>query len=144
MMSHRKWKETKQEPSMLPGLAVPGCCLFFSHFLWAIHPIRPVRKKTYMPTTAVIPTSKFDVHAHKQGEAATRPHAVPNGARLAPPLHADGAESDFLADGAITDAPEDGAGLPRRAPRDRYRPNHQLPARRALHLPRVPCSKARG
>ena len=24
-MSHQKWKEAKQEPSMLPGPAVPGC-----------------------------------------------------------------------------------------------------------------------
>ena len=27
---------------MLPGPAVPGCCLISFHFLWAIHPIRPV------------------------------------------------------------------------------------------------------
>ena len=39
---HRKWKEIKQQPSMLPGPAVPGCCLISFHFLWAIHPIRPV------------------------------------------------------------------------------------------------------
>ena len=37
----RKWKESKQQPSMLPGPAVPGCCLSF-YFLWAIHPIDPV------------------------------------------------------------------------------------------------------
>ena len=42
MMSHRKWKETKHEPSMLPGPAKPGCCLISFNFLWAIHPIRPV------------------------------------------------------------------------------------------------------
>ena len=41
-MSHRKWKEIKQEPSMLLGPAVPGSCLVYFHFLWAIHPIRPV------------------------------------------------------------------------------------------------------
>ena len=35
-MAHRKWKESKQQPSMLPGPAVPGCCLFSFHFLWAI------------------------------------------------------------------------------------------------------------
>ena len=35
-MSHRKWKETKQQPSMLPGPAVPGCSLVSFHFLWAI------------------------------------------------------------------------------------------------------------
>ena len=42
-MAHRKWKETKQLPSMLPGPAVPGCCSLYFHFLWAIHPIRPVQ-----------------------------------------------------------------------------------------------------
>ena len=35
-MSHRKWKETKQQPSMLPGPAVPGCCLVSFHFLCCI------------------------------------------------------------------------------------------------------------
>ena len=35
-MVHRKWKETKQHPSMLPGPAVPGYCLVSFHFLWAI------------------------------------------------------------------------------------------------------------
>ena len=25
-LPHRKWKEMKQQPSMLPGPAVPGCC----------------------------------------------------------------------------------------------------------------------
>ena len=35
-MAHRKWKETKQQPSMLPGPEVPGCCLASFHFLWAI------------------------------------------------------------------------------------------------------------
>ena len=43
-MAHRKWKESKQQPSMLPGPAVPGCCLISFHFLWAIHPIRPCSK----------------------------------------------------------------------------------------------------
>ena len=41
-MAHRKWKEIKQQP----GTAGPGnmldCCLLSFHFLWAIHPIRPV------------------------------------------------------------------------------------------------------
>ena len=35
-MAHRKWKETKQQPSMLPGPAVPGGCLVSLHILWAI------------------------------------------------------------------------------------------------------------
>ena len=42
-MAHRKWEEIKQQPSMLPGLAVPGSCLASFHFRWAIHPIRPVQ-----------------------------------------------------------------------------------------------------
>ena len=41
-MAHRKWKEIMQQPSMLPGPAVPGSCFASFHFLWAIHPIRPV------------------------------------------------------------------------------------------------------
>ena len=41
-MAHRKWKKNKQQPSMLPGSAVPGSCLASFHFLWAIHPICPV------------------------------------------------------------------------------------------------------
>ena len=42
-MAHRKWIEAKQ----LPGTGGPGnmlgCCLISFHFLWAIHPIRPVQ-----------------------------------------------------------------------------------------------------
>ena len=34
-MAHRKWKETKQLPIMLPGPAVPGFSLVSFHFLWA-------------------------------------------------------------------------------------------------------------
>ena len=41
-MAHRKWRETKQLSSVLPGPAVLGCCLISFRFLWAIHPIRPV------------------------------------------------------------------------------------------------------
>ena len=59
-MAHRKWKESKQQPSMCskhtlmtdekfyspldlpPDFPVPCCCLVSFHFLWAIHPIRPV------------------------------------------------------------------------------------------------------
>ena len=35
-MAQRKWKESKQQPSMLPGPAVPGCCLVSFHIMWAI------------------------------------------------------------------------------------------------------------
>ena len=38
-IEHRKWRETKQQPSMLPGPAVPGCCLVSFDFLWAGHPV---------------------------------------------------------------------------------------------------------
>ena len=45
-MTQRKWKEAKQ----LPGTAGPcnmlGCCFISFHFLWAIHPIRPVKRFT--------------------------------------------------------------------------------------------------
>ena len=42
-MAHRKWKETKQLPATAgPGNTL-GCSLVSFHFLWAIHPIRPVQ-----------------------------------------------------------------------------------------------------
>ena len=46
-MAHRKLKEIKQQPSMLPGPAVPGSCLASFHFRWAIHPILPVRERAH-------------------------------------------------------------------------------------------------
>ena len=36
-MSHRKRRETKQQPNMLPCPSVPGCCLVSFHFLCDIH-----------------------------------------------------------------------------------------------------------
>ena len=41
-MAHRKWKEAKQLPSTAGPGNMLGCCLIYFHFLWAIHPIRPV------------------------------------------------------------------------------------------------------
>ena len=41
-MSHRKWRETKQQPIMLPGPAVPGCCLVSFCFPCDIHCIHSV------------------------------------------------------------------------------------------------------
>ena len=41
-MSHRKLRETKQQPSMLPGPAVPGWCLVTFYFLcdnYSIHSV---------------------------------------------------------------------------------------------------------
>ena len=35
-MTNRKWKDGKQQPSMLLGSAVPGSSLVSSYFLWAI------------------------------------------------------------------------------------------------------------
>ena len=35
-MAHRKWREINQQPSMLPGTAVPGSCLVSFHILLAI------------------------------------------------------------------------------------------------------------
>ena len=42
-MSHRKRRETKQQPIMLPGPAVPGCCLVSFGFLCDIHSIHSVQ-----------------------------------------------------------------------------------------------------
>ena len=41
-MSHRKRRETKQQPSMLPGPAVPFCCLVSFCFWCDIHSIHSV------------------------------------------------------------------------------------------------------
>ena len=41
-MSHRKRRETKQQPNMLPSPAVPGCCIVSFHFLCDIHSIHSV------------------------------------------------------------------------------------------------------
>ena len=41
-MSHYKCRETKQQPSMLPGPAVPGCCLVSFCSLCDIHSIHSV------------------------------------------------------------------------------------------------------
>ena len=38
-MLHRKGRETKQQPSMLPGPAVSGCCLVSFRFLCDIHSV---------------------------------------------------------------------------------------------------------
>ena len=35
-MAHRKWNETKQQPSLLPDPAMPDCSLVSFHILWAI------------------------------------------------------------------------------------------------------------
>ena len=42
VMSHRKWRETKQHPSMLPGQAGPDICLVSFCFLCDIHSIHSV------------------------------------------------------------------------------------------------------
>ena len=54
-MAHRKRKEIKQQPGNMLG-----CCLLSFHFLWAIHPIRPVQttfnrlaKKANCPSEAL-------------------------------------------------------------------------------------------
>ena len=43
-MADRNWKETKQQPSLLPSLAVSGCSLVSFHFLWAILCLQAVQK----------------------------------------------------------------------------------------------------
>ena len=46
-MAHRKWKETKQQPRMLSGPAVPGCCLVSLHI-----------PRDILSTSTVLPASK--------------------------------------------------------------------------------------
>ena len=42
-LPHRKWKKVKQQPSMLPGSAVSGCCLVSFRFLCNINSIHSVQ-----------------------------------------------------------------------------------------------------
>ena len=46
-MSHMKRGEAKQQPSMLTGPAVPGCCLVYFCFLCDIHSIHSVHYGMY-------------------------------------------------------------------------------------------------
>ena len=53
-MADRKWKEGKQQPSMLLGSAVPGSSLVSSYFLWAIlcpQAVYDVRESYIFPRT---------------------------------------------------------------------------------------------
>ena len=59
-MVHRKLKESKQQPSMWPGPAVPGCCLVSFHILWAI-----------LSTSTVIITILFQKTARKSADLGT-------------------------------------------------------------------------
>ena len=43
-MAYRKWKESKQQPGTAGPGNILGCCLDYFHFLWPIHPIRPVHR----------------------------------------------------------------------------------------------------
>ena len=45
-MAHWKWKETKQQTGTAGLGNMFGCCLISFHFLWAIHPTRPVESKS--------------------------------------------------------------------------------------------------
>ena len=69
-MAHKIWKESKQQPGMLPGPAVPGCCLISFHFLWAIHPIRPVHRCNSVHGDMVCQSTKsrtITIHAFNAG-----------------------------------------------------------------------------
>ena len=56
-MSHRKRRETEQQPSMTPVPAVPGCCLVSFHFLCDIHSIHSVCKLLYVMQSALVGTN---------------------------------------------------------------------------------------
>ena len=43
------WKETKQQPGTAGPGNMLGCCLICFHFLWDIHPIRPVEDSCNLP-----------------------------------------------------------------------------------------------
>ena len=53
-MSHRERRENKQQPSMLPGPAVSGCCLVSFHFLSPYPPGIKFRPPLNTPTCIVL------------------------------------------------------------------------------------------
>ena len=62
-MAHRKWKESKQQPSMLSGPAEPGSCLVSFHILWAIlstSTVQSTSKRLYLGC-AIPPTGWGDL-----------------------------------------------------------------------------------
>ena len=68
-MAHRKWKEAKQLPGTAGPVNMLGCCLINFHFLWAIHPIRPVltcQEHDFWrsPGAQIPPTQHFSVEQH--------------------------------------------------------------------------------
>ena len=73
-MARRKWKESKQQPSKLPGPAVSGYCLVSFHFLRAIHHIRPVHTVAalYSPPFFALPFPLFDFSREGGGQVADR------------------------------------------------------------------------
>ena len=58
-MAHRKWRETKQQPSMLPGPAVPGCCWISLYFLWCKLSTRTVYPMALKPVCTVAASGKW-------------------------------------------------------------------------------------
>ena len=61
-MLHRKQRETKQQPSMLPSLAVTGCCLVSFCFLCDIHSIHSVKDgQTMLHDGSFIGTINMDL-----------------------------------------------------------------------------------
>ena len=68
-MSHRKLRETKQQPSMLPCPAVSGCCLVSFCFLCDIHSIHSVKDDYTM--------SYDSTHKFKSTKACCRPELSP-------------------------------------------------------------------
>ena len=53
LMSHSKWRETKQQPSMLPGPDVLGCCLVSFSFLCDIYSSHSVQCSSDLMTTTM-------------------------------------------------------------------------------------------
>ena len=56
-MSHRKRKETKQQPDTAGPGNILGCCLVSLRFLWDIHSIHPVEnvEKHWVPEIRKLP-----------------------------------------------------------------------------------------
>ena len=71
-----KWKEIQQQPNMLPGSAVPGCCLLSFHFLCDIHFINSVQATTRfglgMEVSGTVFGNESRVPSHKRSGGCSK------------------------------------------------------------------------
>ena len=80
-MWHRKWRETKQNPSMFPGPAVPGCCLVSFCFLCDIHSIHSVQFAAHVTSNRIAWTGTRCTWPPTRPPTSTRSPRIPRRSR---------------------------------------------------------------